>query len=90
MKRSRVGILELLATREPGCCVFCGEPARLKSMRPSAVQKRRQQGHSDYFMTCGEPECRVVAFNRYYGRSRRAAEAAGEVFSLREEHHAPA
>lgn len=64
------GLKEMLATAEPNCCPFCGEPCKKRVQTAFAIAKRRQKGSGEYEMTCGEPEC-FTAYQRCYHRDYR-------------------
>lgn len=63
------GLREMVATSKVGECPFCGEPAKRRSMSKWMVAKRQKTGQSDYFLICGEPECRT-AYHRCHNRDR--------------------
>lgn len=64
------GLKEMVASAAPGCCAFCGEPARPRAQTVWAKAKRRQMKSSEFGLTCGEPEC-ATAYMRCYQRDYR-------------------
>ena len=67
------GLREMLATSQEGECPFCGDAAKRRVMTPMAIAKRAQQKtkaqRSNWFLTCGEPEC-LSAYHRCHNRDR--------------------
>lgn len=80
MSESRlIGLKELVAAAKPHECPFCGEPRKKREegrshfglpMRgPGRPAKGAPAG---YDLTCGDPECKDVAYSRYLCRDVRA------------------
>lgn len=83
------GLKELIAAAAPGECPFCGDPCKRRDEdgpgRPSPAAS------PGYYLTCCDPECADVAYNRYWKRDNYRAQKKRDIESrLRNAESAPA